>query len=103
MSDRPLDTTSSSLATDALDAVAAEQLSEHWTPIAFRPRKSRYQEPLVWSSMFEAPIDIEAAHRLRRLGVIIMASHHTDDRVVLMIRRVVSSGQLPDRQNPVGS
>jgi hypothetical protein len=88
MTDRPLDTTLTS--NDAADAAIAEQLSANWTPIAFRPRRSPFQEPLVWSSLFGAPIDIEGAHRLRESGAIVMASKHTDDRVVLLVRRAIS-------------
>jgi len=83
----------------AADAAIADRLPPCWTPIAFRPRHSRFQEPLLWSSVFEAPIDIEVAHRLRKAGAIIMASRHTDDRVVLVVRRAASSS----RGQPAGS
>jgi hypothetical protein len=98
MSGLPEPATSHPVLDAAADVAVADQLPADWTPIAFRPRRSRYQEPLLWSSVFEAPIDIEAAHRLRKLGAIIMASRHTADRVVLVVRRAASSS----RNRPTG-
>jgi hypothetical protein len=41
---------------------------------------------LVWTPVADAPIDISAAHRLAADGLLIMASKHYSDSVVLVVR-----------------
>src|SRR5262249_39924391 len=61
-----------------------------WTPIAWRPRNA-FGGSAAWQDAAKAPISIEAAKELARLGAILMANRHLRDRIELVIRRVLQT------------
>jgi hypothetical protein len=63
-----------------------------WTPIAFRPRLAPRFVALHWIPIDGAPIDAEAAHRLRGAGEIVMANRHTREFVELVVRPAGAQG-----------
>jgi len=58
-----------------------------WTPIAVRPRNPVQGADLVWSTLPGAPLDPRQAHDLLADNVLVMASRHMPDRVLLVVRR----------------
>ena len=49
------------------------------TPIAWRPRHGAGSNLLTWIMFLDTPIDVEAAHKLRAAGRILMANRHTGE------------------------
>ena len=65
-----------------------DHIPAEFTPIAYRKRRSPNADvKLMWQPLLGAPLTMDAARILRDEGLLVMASEHKEDVVVLLVKK----------------